>query len=227
MYCQYVLEDWLTISLGNCFVPIQCHEEQSSVKFSTIPPSIHPKYKMQLKYYQQNNVLFNSGLTVLNVFLFSTGNPSGAYEHEGRFVPGVHHSLGDGERGLCVQDQRTTHASGRHHQSAVPTVGRVWDVGGEGLWGYTVWWRFNMDDLLQNHHKRHPIARPLGQDMGCLLWSTLHLYSFPVTAVMWMISYCIGPHYNDCSAIKKICCVAMRLSLWYIIWRQTSRSTVI
>ena len=46
MYRQYVLEDWLTISLGNGFVPIQCHEEQSSVKFSTIRPSIHPNYIM-------------------------------------------------------------------------------------------------------------------------------------------------------------------------------------
>ena len=33
-----------------------------------------------------------------------------------------------------------------------------------------VWCRYNAVNFLTNIHKRHPIARPLGRDMGCLLW---------------------------------------------------------
>ena len=35
---------------------------------------------------------------------------------------------------------------------------------------YIVWCHFNMVNFLTNNHKRHPIACPLGQAMGCLLW---------------------------------------------------------
>ena len=30
--------------------------------------------------------------------------------------------------------------------------------------------RYNAINFLQNIHKRHPIARPIGPGMGCLLW---------------------------------------------------------
>ena len=34
----------------------------------------------------------------------------------------------------------------------------------------TVRCRYNAVNFLPNPHKRHPIARPWGRDMGCLLW---------------------------------------------------------
>ena len=35
---------------------------------------------------------------------------------------------------------------------------------------YTVRCRFNAVNYLTNIHKRHPIARPTGRGMGCVLW---------------------------------------------------------
>ena len=60
---------------------------------------------------------------------------------------------------------------------------------------HTVRCCYNAVNFLQNHHKRHPIARPLGRDMGCLLWINTDIYSAPVTEVMCAICY-IGPHHN-------------------------------
>ena len=37
-------------------------------------------------------------------------------------------------------------------------------------YGNTVRCRYNVVTFLTNIHKRHPIARPLGRGMGCLLW---------------------------------------------------------
>ena len=37
------------------------------------------------------------------------------------------------------------------------------------LWN-TVRCRYNADNFITNIHKRHPMARPLGRGMGCLLW---------------------------------------------------------
>ena len=34
----------------------------------------------------------------------------------------------------------------------------------------TVWCRYNAVNFLQIPHKKHPIARPWGRDMRCLLW---------------------------------------------------------
>ena len=43
-----------------------------------------------------------------------------------------------------------------------------------GLMAYpgpdTVWCRYNAANFITNIHKRHPMARPLGRGMGCLLW---------------------------------------------------------
>ena len=38
------------------------------------------------------------------------------------------------------------------------------------LYRYTVRCHYNAVNLLQNSHNRHPIARPWGRGMGCLLW---------------------------------------------------------
>ena len=38
------------------------------------------------------------------------------------------------------------------------------------LYGNTVRCRYNAVKLLPNPYKRHPIARPWGRGMGCLLW---------------------------------------------------------
>ena len=50
------------------------------------------------------------------------------------------------------------------------TSAKKWDVSAL-LWRYlnTVWCRYNAVNFLKNIHKRHPIARPLGRGMGCLL----------------------------------------------------------
>ena len=40
-------------------------------------------------------------------------------------------------------------------------------------WWNPVWWRYNAVSFLQNPHKSHPIARPWGRGMGCLLWGFL------------------------------------------------------
>ena len=34
----------------------------------------------------------------------------------------------------------------------------------------TVWYPYNAVNFITNIHKRHPMARPLGRGMGCLLW---------------------------------------------------------
>ena len=34
----------------------------------------------------------------------------------------------------------------------------------------TVWCRYNTVNFIKNIYKRHPISRPLGRNMGCLLW---------------------------------------------------------
>ena len=44
---------------------------------------------------------------------------------------------------------------------------------------YTVWYHCNAVSSLKNPHKRDPIARPLGRDMGCLLWIEPLIYIPP------------------------------------------------
>ena len=43
---------------------------------------------------------------------------------------------------------------------------------------YTVRCCYNAVSVLKNIHERHPIARPLGRGMGCLLWIQQFLQSF-------------------------------------------------
>ena len=40
----------------------------------------------------------------------------------------------------------------------------------KGLYITTVRCRYNAVNFITNIHKRHPMARPLGRGMGCLLW---------------------------------------------------------
>ena len=54
----------------------------------------------------------------------------------------------------------------RHHR-----CWRIWPNQIRGKWGLsTVRCRYNAVNFITNSHKRHPMARPLGQGMGCLLW---------------------------------------------------------
>ena len=62
--------------------------------------------------------------------------------------------------------------------------------------GITARYRYNAVNFIHISHKRYPLARPLGQVMGCLLWgSNSHLYSASVIEVMFAISYYIRPRY--------------------------------
>ena len=47
------------------------------------------------------------------------------------------------------------------------------------LISHTVWYLYNTISFLQNPHKRHPIARPLGWGIGCLLWLQTLIYILP------------------------------------------------
>ena len=58
------------------------------------------------------------------------------------------------------------------------------------------WCHCNVINFLKYHHKRHPIAHPLGWDMGCFLWVQI-INSSLITAVMYVTSSCNGPHYNS------------------------------
>ena len=48
----------------------------------------------------------------------------------------------------------------------------------------TVRCRYNTFNFLRNPHQRQPIARPLGRDMGCLLWFN--------TFIIFCLSQCNG-----------------------------------
>ena len=45
----------------------------------------------------------------------------------------------------------------------------------------------NAANFLPNLHKIHPIAHPLGRDIGCNLWFDTDLYSASVNAVLYDI----------------------------------------
>ena len=77
----------------------------------------------------------------------------------------------------------------------------------------TVWCSYNAVNFLQNHHKRHPIVRPLERGMGCLLCIQT-LYSASVRAVIYAISCYIGPHYNGTRL-----CFYIRELVWYVLLR--------
>ena len=55
------------------------------------------------------------------------------------------------------------------------------------LWGWAIVYQLSLRftainkavNFLQNHHNRHPLARPLGWAMGCLLWVQALIYILP------------------------------------------------
>ena len=51
---------------------------------------------------------------------------------------------------------------------------------------YTVRWRCNAVNFLTNIHERHPIARPSGRDMGCILWNH-HLIDI-LPEILWLFN---------------------------------------
>ena len=48
--------------------------------------------------------------------------------------------------------------------------------------------RYDNEYILQNPHKRHPIAHPLGWALGCLLWTQI-LICFLLQLLQWCIQY--------------------------------------
>ena len=61
---------------------------------------------------------------------------------------------------------------------------------------YTVQCHYNVVNFLPNPHKIHPIARPLGWGMGCILWVQTVIYALP-QSVQWCMQYHSGPCYNS------------------------------
>ena len=60
----------------------------------------------------------------------------------------------------------------------------------------TVLCHYNVVNFHTNIHKRHPIAHPLGQGMGCLFYAVSDWYSASVSVIIYVIVYNIWPCYN-------------------------------
>ena len=76
-------------------------------------------------------------------------------------------------------------------------LGQSYDCPSKGIWVNTVRCRYNAVNFLQNHHKRHSIARPLEARYGVsFVGSHTHLNSGTVPAVIGTISCYTGPRYN-------------------------------
>ena len=52
----------------------------------------------------------------------------------------------------------------------------------------TMWCHYNLVNFLKNSHKIHPIAHPLGRDMGCLLYAPNLIYIWP-RSLQWCMQY--------------------------------------
>ena len=57
----------------------------------------------------------------------------------------------------------------------------------------TVQCHCNTVSFLQNIHNIHPIARPWGWDMGCLLWVKSFMHVLP-QSLQWWMHYCVLLH---------------------------------
>ena len=56
----------------------------------------------------------------------------------------------------------------------------------KNLWDpIPVWYYYNAVSFLENPHKRHPIAHPLGRGMGCLLWVHTLIYVMARNCSEW------------------------------------------
>ena len=47
---------------------------------------------------------------------------------------------------------------------------------------YTAQRRYDAINFLENLHNRHPIVRPWGPDIGCLLWVQILIYIWPLSS---------------------------------------------
>ena len=72
---------------------------------------------------------------------------------------------------------------------------------GSGIYAYrrtnTMWRCYNTVIFSKNPHIIHPISRPLGRAMGCLLWVQILIYDMP-QLLQWCMKYHVnyGPRYS-------------------------------
>ena len=60
-----------------------------------------------------------------------------------------------------------------------------------------MWCCYNAVSFLQNYHNRHPIACPLGQDIGCFLWLLILMHGLLQSLLCWAHNcITIGPRCN-------------------------------
>ena len=71
-----------------------------------------------------------------------------------------------------------------------------------------VWCRYNAVNFLQNLHRIHPIARPLGRGMGCILWVQTVIYTLPQS-----LQWCMQNHDILDRVITTLDCTC--LCRWY------------
>ena len=71
----------------------------------------------------------------------------------------------------------------------------IWTNDDQVLWCHKasevtsiVWCLYNAVNFLPNPHKIHPIAHPLGWDMGCILWVQTVIYTLP-QSMQWCMWY--------------------------------------
>ena len=55
-------------------------------------------------------------------------------------------------------------------------------------WSHTVLCRYNAVKFLPNSPKIHPLARPLGRGMGCILWVRTVIFTLP-QSLQWLVQY--------------------------------------
>ena len=82
----------------------------------------------------------------------------------------------------------------------------------------TVRCRYNAVNFLKNINKRHPIARPLGWAMGCLVDPASDWYSASVSTIINAVPYYIALRYNGTRLYKthqipKLECILSRLAV--------------
>ena len=95
----------------------------------------------------------------------------------------------DDDDGLCCCWVRMT-------MMTTMTMTTIDYAAAEWRWWWRCWWwlhdtvqcRYNAVDFLQIHHKRHPIARPLGRGMGCLLLIGIYIQILP-QSLQWCVQY--------------------------------------
>ena len=92
-------------------------------------------------------------------------------------------------------DRQTEGRSDTNKHVIMRWKGTVWcfvmiiDARSQGISKHsTVQWHYNAVNFLQNHRKRHPIAHPLGWDMGCLLWIKTYIHILPLS-LQWCVQY--------------------------------------